>query len=259
MKNVLVLLHDDPGQGPRLQAALDATRALNGHLICVDVAIMPATAFDRSLDAERVTEAANRQKVEQQLKTEGVSWHWIEAADYVDTAVVNACKLADLIVVNSEIANVRIGSVRRIAGDLVVECGKPILAVPASARGFDVAGDALVAWNGSDPATAALTAAMPIVQFAESVTLFEVDDGSLGAPAEEAATYLSRHGVQAEILRERAPSRKVDDLLLHKAKSGGFSYVVMGAYSRPRGLEALFGGVTRRMLRDSPVPLLLAH
>ena len=41
MKNVLLLIHDDAGQEARLQAALDVTRALEGHLTCLDVAIVP--------------------------------------------------------------------------------------------------------------------------------------------------------------------------------------------------------------------------
>jgi nucleotide-binding universal stress UspA family protein len=33
----------------------------------------------------------------------------------------------------------------------------------------------------------------------------------------------------------------------------------MGAYGHSRMREAVFGGVTRDLLRDSPLPLLLAH
>ena len=259
MKNVLVLVHDDPGQEQRLQAALDATRALKGHLTCLNVAIMPSTEFDRGLDVERVREAANREKVEQRLSNEDVPWDWAEDEDYVDTALLSASKLADLIVLNSDIDELPVRDLRSVAGKIAVKSGKPVLAVPSQSRGFDAAGPALVAWDGSEGATTALSAAVPLLQIAESVTLYEVDDGSIGSPAEEAAAHLSRHGVHAEIVRDRARSGTVDDLLLAKANSGQFSYIVMGAYSRPRIVETLFGGVTRRLLKDSPVPLILAH
>jgi hypothetical protein len=39
MKNVLLLVHDDPGQEARVQAALDVVRAIEGHLICLGVAV----------------------------------------------------------------------------------------------------------------------------------------------------------------------------------------------------------------------------
>ncbi len=46
MKNVLVLLHDDAGQEARFQCALDLTRAIDGHLTCVDVAMLPVAVED---------------------------------------------------------------------------------------------------------------------------------------------------------------------------------------------------------------------
>ena len=42
MKNILLLVHDDAGQEARLQAALDLTRGLAGHLTCIDVVQLPA-------------------------------------------------------------------------------------------------------------------------------------------------------------------------------------------------------------------------
>lgn len=259
MKNVLVLVHEDRGQERRFQAAVDATRALQGHLTCLDVAIMPSTEFDRGLNVERVSEAANREKMEQRLLKEGVPWDWVEAEDYVDTALLRSSGFADLIVLNSDIAGLLVRDVRCIAGKIAVKSGKPVLAVPSQSGGFHAAGAALVAWDGSEGATMAIRAAAPLLQLAGSVTIYEIDDDSVRSPAEEAAAYLSRHAVHAEILRDSARPRMVDDLLLQKAKSGVFSYIAMGAYSRPRILETLFGGVTRRLLKDSPIPLILAH
>jgi len=37
------------------------------------------------------------------------------------------------------------------------------------------------------------------------------------------------------------------------------SYIVMGGFGHRRFVEAIFGGVTREMLGESPVPLVLAH
>ena len=46
MKNILLLVHDDHGQEARLQAALDITRAVEGHLTCIDVTPYPLIAGD---------------------------------------------------------------------------------------------------------------------------------------------------------------------------------------------------------------------
>ena len=86
-----------------------------------------------------------------------------------------------------------------------------------------------------------------------------MDDGSIDAPAEDAAIYLSRHGVHAVIRREGCHDRRASDNLLDQAYYGHVAYVVMGGFGRRRFVEALFGGVTSRMLTESPVPVFLAH
>ena len=46
MKTILLLVHDDAGQEARFQAALDVARAVGGHLMCIDVSIMPMFVGD---------------------------------------------------------------------------------------------------------------------------------------------------------------------------------------------------------------------
>jgi len=54
MKNILLLIHDDAGQEARVQAALDITRAVEGHLTCIDVTPYPLVAGDGFGFAETV-------------------------------------------------------------------------------------------------------------------------------------------------------------------------------------------------------------
>jgi hypothetical protein len=42
MKSIRLLVHDDEGQEARFQTALDLTRALAGHLTCIDVSMVTA-------------------------------------------------------------------------------------------------------------------------------------------------------------------------------------------------------------------------
>ena len=267
MKNVLLLVHDDAGQEARFQAALDLTRALRGHLTCLDVVVMAPIAGDAFglsggamlLDIERSTESLNADRLKQRLKDEDVSWEWAEVIDYVEPALRAACDLADVIVVNREIADLPLPDVRKVAGSVALHARKPVLAIPRDPVGFDAAGAALVAWNGSDAAAAALSASVPLLSLARSVSIYEVQDSKRDSTGERAATYLSRHGIHAELVTAVADPDSVAPLLLAKAESGRYAYMVMGAYSRPRLLERLFGGVTRRMLRESPIPLFIAH
>lgn len=268
MKTVLLLVHDDEAQESRLHAALDATRALDGHLNCVHVTefvpIVGADPYGMSggvmmLEAEKQIEAENRSKIEQRLAVEDVPFDWVEITGALQPAIEAAADLADLIVLNGELANNLQPQARSLVERLVTKTRKPLLAV-RDTNGFRPADPVLVAWDGSDPASAALRAAVPLLKLSDSVTLFEIDDGSTGTPATGAAEYLSRHGVKPIVVREQAGGDdSVPSLLLAELESGRYGWAVMGAFSTPRVRQLLFGGTTRQMLKETPVPLVIAH
>jgi nucleotide-binding universal stress UspA family protein len=268
MKNVLVLIRDDDGQEARLQAALDATRALSGHLTCVHVTeLIPVGggAFDMSAAAAVMAVAAevesvNRAKIERRLAREDVPWDLVEVTGPMEAALLRFADLADLVVLNAEKAQRYQSPVSGLAERIAAKSRKPVLAVRNGDKGFDPSAPVLVAWDGSDPAAAALTAAVPLLALSERVTIFQAEDGHLEDDAEPAAEYLSRHGVHTEILRQEAPDvGSVGPLLLSKLESGRYGWAVIGAFSRSRLVEALFGGVTKTLLKESPVPLFIAH
>ncbi|WP_404710387.1 universal stress protein [Sphingomonas sp. MMS24-J13] len=267
MKNILVLMHDDPGQEARLQAALDVTRALEGHLTCVDVAIMPILMGDfysgageaMLLEDERTRESDNRAAIEARLAHEQISWNWIETTGAIAPSLVDQAGLADLIVVNRKLDAAPLPDMLAATSEVAVKAGKPILAVPDLSRGINLSGTALICWDGSPACDAALQAAIPLLRFAETVTLNTVDDGSIATPPEDAASYLSRHGISAVIRRETAAHGKAAALIFDAIHLLKADYVVMGGFGHGRLTEALFGGVSRAMLSGSPVPVFLAH
>ena len=266
MKNVLLLIHDDAGQEARLQAALDLTRALDGHLTCLDVAALPvALAGDYYggagaglvLDAERDQEARNKSVVERRLANEGVPWTWIDVTDTVPTALRNAATLSDLIVLNRKLDEHYLPDMRAIASDVVMHARKPIVAVPESATGMSLR-RALIAWDGQSSCAETVRACTPMLALAEQVEIFMVRDGSERTEPSEAAEYLSRHGIHAEIRILIDDETPADTLITNEASRWQADYVLMGAYGRGRLVEA-FGGVTKRMLATSPVTLVLGH
>lgn len=267
MKNITVLMHDDAGQEARLQAALDVVRALEGHLTCIDVAIVPVVLGDfysgageaMLLEDERVRESDNRAKLEPRLNNEGVSWGWVATAGTIAPCLSEQAALSDLIVVNRKLDDFPYPDMQYAAGETLMKSHRPILAVPDASRGFNVSGNVLVCWDGSPCSVEALRAAVPLLRIAQSVVLYVVEDGSIAVDAEDAATYLSRHGVKASIVKEKPGTERPEALILAAIRKLGSDYVVMGGFSHSRLVEALLGGVTRAMLSASPVPVFLAH
>lgn len=265
MKTILLLVHEDEGQEARLQAALDVTRVIDGHLKCLDVAVMPVFVGDfysgageaMLLADERRNEAENRARIEERLAHEGIPWDWTDTTGAIAPALEEAALLADLIVVNRAL-DFPIPDMRGVAGDLLVRSGKPILAVPQESRGFDPCGHVLICWDGSPCATAAMRAAVPLLKLARTVTLFEIGEDGVSSSAEDAAEYLSRYDIHAVIERRRAAAAKAP-IILDQIRQERADYVVMGGFSHLRLQEALFGGVTRTMLGKCPVPIFMAH
>jgi len=267
MKNVLLLLHDDPGQEARLQAALDVVRALNGHLMCLDVV---GVAVDAGYPGPEATallveqegrrEVTNRARLEEHLAKEDVAWTIAQATGSFASCLAEAARLADLIVLNPQLDDDG-PDMAGIATSLLLKTGKPVLIVPKESRGFAASGPALVAWDGSLPAMAALTAAVPLLKLASEVRILEVQGTSHGA-VEEAARYLSRHGIEPEIdllACFRDAPHETSAVIQDRAEQMRCAYCVMGAYGHSPIREAILGGVTRRMLRTGRMPVLLAH
>ena len=58
-----------------------------------------------------------------------------------------------------------------------------------------------------------------------------------------------------------SPGRRsaIDEVLMHESEAVDADLIVMGGYGRARLHEMLLGGVTRSMVRASPIPLLLSR
>jgi nucleotide-binding universal stress UspA family protein len=211
------------------------------------------------LDYETQAEAANKARLQPRLSAQNVPWEWIDTSGFLEPCVEQAAAACDLIVVSWHCDSFPSPDIDRAVAALIVRAGKPIVAVPDKCRGINVAAKVLIAWDGSEPCFAAIIAAVPLLRRAASVTLLEVDDGSVKRPAREGMAYLAQHGVKATILRCPGLLERAFVPILAEARTGDYAWLVMGGFGHAHFLEALFGGVTRKMLKESPIPLFLAH
>jgi len=252
MRNVVVpLAADDEGLAhAELAIAAQLTRTLGGRLTLIHKLAREDLAGERAMTAaaaELTISRVERQLVEQA----GIQWRVEGADDVLETA----CRVARAergIVVMPSRPEIDIA----IA---LVDHGLPVLAVSAAAQPLDPLGEALVLWDGSATAVHALACALPLLREAKRVTLLEIDDGSLGRSASDALPLLADHGIRAHVLRDLAFGEKAGFALLDRIKTLAPAYVVMGGFGHARWLEGLIGGVTRRLLSDCPVPILLKH
>jgi len=266
VKNVLLLVHDDHGQEARLQAALDLTRALGGHLSCVDVTIHPMLAGDfyntgvagaMAYAEERKRESKNKTALEARLAGEDVSWDWTDVTGNFVDAVCDAATLADIIVLNRVLDQFPYPDMGDVVSRVVTHVRAPVLATPETCQPLRLE-RALIAWDGHASCAATVRACVPLLRLAGAVEIFMVRDGAEKLEPIEAAEYLSRHGIHAEMRVIDDGLNPADQLITAECEDFRADYVVMGAFSHGR-LRELFGGVTKRMLDHASVPIVLGH
>lgn len=215
-----------------------------------------AVAETAHIDAE----GASRAFIEQ-CKAAGIAVDChIDESDIVDGLALHA-RHADLTVIGQNIgADMGESSV---ADRLILIAARPVLVVP-SAGTFDKIGETvMVAWDAGCPATRAVNDAMPILKKAKKVyvvaadSLRRVQDRDSG---DAVGRHLSRHGIDTEVSTlARAGDIDVGNALLSRAADFGVDMIVMGAYGHSRLRELVLGGVTRLMLREMTIPVLMSH
>ena len=137
--------------------------------------------------------------------------------------------------------------------------GRPVLiAPPKTPRSIGEA--VVIGWNRSASSARSISAAMPLLLMSRSVTIVTVTTGAkVGPSPQDMAKYLSWHEVHAEVVEIPPDHRVVGEVLLEEAERVSADLLEMGAYSHSRLRELILGGVTRHVLQNADLPVLMAH
>jgi nucleotide-binding universal stress UspA family protein len=272
MKSILLNADKDTGWASRYTVALALARAFSGWVHCVQSTPLADTGesffgyFPYPEIAREIQERGrqHRNRAEVELRESGVQWDWLEVMGAQTEALTWRSGLADIIVLSSgaKQEGALAPDFLELAGTVVTHVRTPILAVPPDIANFDPLGTALVAWNGAPEAANALRGALPVLKHAKKVVLLtasEDDDDARRISAADASVYLARHDIQSKQRLWPRKDRHAAEAVLDAAGAFAADYIVAGAYGHTRLRETVLGGATRGLLRDSPVPLLMAH
>ena len=139
----------------------------------------------------------------------------------------------------------------------LLNSARPVLILPQ--RGMQrVASRVAIAWNQTPEAAHAVSAALPILRQADQVTVLVAgSEVGLGPKSSQLVGYLKHHGVHSEVVRTRG--RDETGELMQGYRDARANLMVMGAYSRHRLREYIFGGFTDYMLREANIPVVMFH
>lgn len=246
-----------------------AVSGVSGLVYPLDPGIVPGGVLDAYFGALRSQLNAALLQFERLAAPSGVTRETRLLVDDAGQALAQMARFADLVVLSQDDPDESLAfGDPRLPDHVILNAPRPVLVVPVTEQ--RTAGPPrriLLAWNGSRQAAAAVTAALPLLARADTVTVaaFSEDrtdamDGETVRNVEHAdlKIFLERHGVQARI-DQRAEPVDMGHAILDLAAELACDLIVMGCYGHARLRELYLGGVSRTLLRRATIPLLMAH
>jgi nucleotide-binding universal stress UspA family protein len=183
---------------------------------------------------------------------------------FSEEAVGVRARYADITILGPDLLSDELLRNRVMEGALFLS-GRPVLLMPEGMNRATLSPKrVMVAWDSSMEASRAVREALAMLVAAEDVHIVLVDPESGqfeqgDEPGADVAAYLARHGVKLTVDRLPGEGKTIDAVLRSHAMDCGAELIVMGAYGHSRLRERIFGGVTRAILENVSVPVLMAR
>lgn len=117
-----------------------------------------------------------------------------------------------------------------------------------------------IGWNGTPECARALEASMKWLRHAEEVTILTSDEYQRRGPTSaDVQSYLKLHGINAPIHQFAAIDRNVGEGMLQACREVNADMLTMGAYSHSRLRQMILGGVTRHILEEGHLTVLMSR
>ena len=204
-------------------------------------------------------EGRHRARFDEVVRRHGIPRPEWRSLSQWSTEVAVTAYYADLVV----IARPEPAAPSGLAESLVLSSGRPIILFPPNHTASRVR-RILLGWSATREAIRAVVDALPLVARAEAVEVLIVDyerqrERHGQNPGADAARRLSALGAQVEVQRLSSGGQDVGHLLLAQAGAFRADLLVMGAYGHSTLQEWLFGGVTRTVLYEAGLPVLMSR
>lgn len=268
-----VCLDNSAGSSRRLDFSLALASQLGAHLLGLHLTYAPVIVYDPyaemgQLLVEWEESIKKKQEYAKELfcsaaKKSDLSFNWAAYRSSDLNQVIAHARAADLTIIGQydpKDAEANLGnSFHEI---LILKLGRPVLILPNASTLPEKFDNIIVAWDGGREAARAMADALPFLKKARLVrvlTISEKTERNKDLPDIDIAAYLAKHDVRVEIERTEKIDIAPADYLLARATELGADLLVMGAYGHNRLTELLLGGVTRTVMRQMTLPVLMSH
>ncbi len=272
LKSIVVTAAKDPRYHDRLDLAFTLAEMHDAHITVVhavqspkDVQSSGRAASAAYIDAMMETAIEKGKELERETleyaRSKKRTIEWVSGTAGLRETVTQEALLADLTIVGrSEDVSFEDWFRDHLVDYLARSVDTPILYLPPGADHLHLSKSVLIAWDGSNPAMRTVRACLPIVEKAKTVHVVSLGPVG-GKPMDSGGTlagYLEQHGISAEVHGNETAEIMIGAALLEMAEMLDVGLIVMGAHSKEKLRELIFGSVTRTVLRDCKRPILLS-
>ncbi len=273
LKDILLYLDDGASNKERVKAAFAMAKAHQARLTGVALAaIKPAhlklkdeKALIRISEqhAEKITESFTAAADAEDLPVQTRIIHGDEAT--ASRKMAQFARNFDLVMLRqANPKNDNFSIVKEVSEQVILLSGRPIFFMPYIGAHRIPCQKAMLAWDGTPAATRALHDALPILAGMEEVIVLVVKEGKNKTAkgevmVDELHQHLNNHGVNANIRRVHAGTFDVPTVILNEIAENSVDLLVMGGYGTPSLKQKIFGGVTKTLLTNMIVPVIMSH
>jgi nucleotide-binding universal stress UspA family protein len=202
---------------------------------------------------------ATRRMFDEAVRATSVPFHWLDINGDGPADLVACARRHDLAVLPPQMK--ALFSEQAIAAaEVGMASGGPVLVLKHGGYPSDFGRKILVAWKDSRESARALRDAWPFLSRAEEIHFLTVSRDGETELDELLQRHLHAHGCKAaKLVVDRNDEAPVADLIRRQVGIVGADLVVLGLYGHSRLREMVLGGVSRDLLHDIPMPLLISH
>lgn len=275
-KSILVHLDGTEHGQKRVQIATDIAKANEAHLIGAAMIGASTRSFETSNISEKAPSLAKHldflrdravhaaEWFEQELlRRGGISFEARVVDGDASQGISLQARYCDLVVVGQSDKGDASVVAAEFSENVLLHSARPVLIIPNEGNLTSVGKKALIAWDASLGATRAITDAIPMLKRADIVQLVVFNPDAYPErhgerPGDDVALYLARHGVNIEVLQQKT-TREIGSAILRLAGELSSDLIVMGGYGQSRFRQMLLGGVTRTVLGEMNIPVVMSH
>lgn len=285
MKSILVPIEESPSLDAQLESAAQLADIFTAHIDgTAPNWVMGLAPFDGALDtipaigetgafsaeAQQARVDAAERRFRDFVERRGIAWEepsrptdhvtagWVEPTGSGDRMTAEVARLYDVTVLGRRIEK-SLTPRAELLEAVLFESGRPILMTPPETP--NKLGEVVViAWNGSTESARAVTFAKPLLARAKRIAVLAIEEAMVSGPsAADVARALRRGGLEVEAIDRSAGAQAKGEAMLRGAMDLGADLLIKGAYTNSRLRQMVFGGVTRHILYEATIPVLISH